>query len=180
MLGRARDSYYMHMHTCMHAWYTIMLIRVNALFHTHVRVNDHKMKMVSEHKTNTHVDMHTCFWWYIWCGPSGGIYDVDLLLVYMMWTCIHASGDIYVPLLIVTIWTLYWWMYICIQMTFSLAVREHQRQGVQFMFDCVTGQGDFNGNGCILADDVSLVLVADIHAYTHIILTFAAWTDGSR
>ena len=32
-------------------------------------------------------------------------------------------------------------------------LRAHQREGVQFMFDCVTGKGGF-GNGCILADDM--------------------------
>lgn len=32
-------------------------------------------------------------------------------------------------------------------------LRSHQREGVQFMFDCVTGQRDF-GKGCILADDM--------------------------
>jgi len=37
-------------------------------------------------------------------------------------------------------------------------LRSHQREGVQFMFDCVTGQHG-SGSGCILADDmVSLAL----------------------
>jgi SNF2 family DNA or RNA helicase len=35
-------------------------------------------------------------------------------------------------------------------------LREHQRQGVQFMFECVLGLRDFDGNGCILADDMGL------------------------
>lgn len=30
-------------------------------------------------------------------------------------------------------------------------LREHQREGVQFVFDCVTGAKGFGGNGCILA-----------------------------
>lgn len=36
----------------------------------------------------------------------------------------------------------------------SRYLREHQRQGVQFVFNCLMGLKDFNGNGCILADDM--------------------------
>jgi DNA repair and recombination RAD54-like protein len=35
-------------------------------------------------------------------------------------------------------------------------LRPHQREGVQFMFECVTGLRDFDGQGCILADDMGL------------------------
>ncbi|EKX48582.1 hypothetical protein GUITHDRAFT_68686, partial [Guillardia theta CCMP2712] len=35
-------------------------------------------------------------------------------------------------------------------------LREHQRQGVQFMFECVTGLRNFGGYGCVLADDMGL------------------------
>lgn len=35
-------------------------------------------------------------------------------------------------------------------------LRPHQREGVQFMFDCVTGQRVESGQGCILADDMGL------------------------
>eukprot|EP00039_Didymoeca_costata_P006492 m.90727 g.90727 ORF g.90727 m.90727 type:complete len:893 (-) comp13278_c0_seq5:46-2724(-) len=35
-------------------------------------------------------------------------------------------------------------------------LRPHQRTGVQFLFDCVTGQKEFGGEGCILADDMGL------------------------
>jgi DNA repair and recombination protein RAD54 and RAD54-like protein len=31
-------------------------------------------------------------------------------------------------------------------------LRPHQREGVQFMYDCVMGIKDFKGQGCILAD----------------------------
>jgi DNA repair and recombination protein RAD54 and RAD54-like protein len=31
-------------------------------------------------------------------------------------------------------------------------LRPHQREGVQFMYDCVMGLKDFKGSGCILAD----------------------------
>jgi hypothetical protein len=33
-------------------------------------------------------------------------------------------------------------------------LRPHQREGVQFMYECVMGLKNFNGNGCILADDM--------------------------
>ncbi|KAL8272041.1 hypothetical protein Esti_004165 [Eimeria stiedai] len=35
-------------------------------------------------------------------------------------------------------------------------LREHQRQGVQFVFDCIMGLKGFDGYGCILADDMGL------------------------
>ena len=31
-------------------------------------------------------------------------------------------------------------------------LRPHQREGVKFMYECVMGMRDFDGNGCILAD----------------------------
>jgi hypothetical protein len=40
-------------------------------------------------------------------------------------------------------------------------LRPHQREGVQFMYECVMGLKDFNGNGCILADDMGLGKVGD-------------------
>ena len=36
-------------------------------------------------------------------------------------------------------------------------LRPHQREGVQFMYECVMGLKQFEGNGCILADDMGLV-----------------------
>ena len=36
-------------------------------------------------------------------------------------------------------------------------LRPHQREGVQFMYECVMGLKPFDGNGCILADDMGLV-----------------------
>ncbi|KAF2078535.1 hypothetical protein CYY_000160 [Polysphondylium violaceum] len=39
----------------------------------------------------------------------------------------------------------------------SAKLRPHQREGVQFMFDCLHGlKGGYKGNGCILADDMGL------------------------
>jgi hypothetical protein len=35
-------------------------------------------------------------------------------------------------------------------------LRPHQREGVQFMYECVMGLRGFAGNGCILADDMGL------------------------
>ncbi len=40
-------------------------------------------------------------------------------------------------------------------------LRPHQREGVQFMYECIMGMKDFNGNGCILADDMGLGKVRD-------------------
>ncbi|CDJ36193.1 DNA repair protein rad54, putative [Eimeria mitis] len=35
-------------------------------------------------------------------------------------------------------------------------LREHQREGVRFVFECLMGLKDFDGFGCILADDMGL------------------------
>ncbi|CDJ57303.1 DNA repair protein rad54, putative [Eimeria maxima] len=35
-------------------------------------------------------------------------------------------------------------------------LREHQREGVRFVFECLMGLKDFDGYGCILADDMGL------------------------
>ena len=35
-------------------------------------------------------------------------------------------------------------------------LRPHQREGVQFMYECVMGLREFKGAGCILADDMGL------------------------
>eukprot|EP00045_Choanoeca_perplexa_P001869 m.22119 g.22119 ORF g.22119 m.22119 type:complete len:872 (+) comp11205_c0_seq1:96-2711(+) len=35
-------------------------------------------------------------------------------------------------------------------------LRSHQREGVQFMFECLTGKQGFDGSGCVLADDMGL------------------------
>eukprot|EP00934_Nitzschia_sp_Nitz4_P000638 Nitzschia sp. Nitz4//scaffold52_size167869//21055//24830//NITZ4_002260-RA/size167869-snap-gene-0.208-mRNA-1//1//CDS//3329553987//638//frame0 len=35
-------------------------------------------------------------------------------------------------------------------------LRPHQREGVQFMYECVMGLKDYGGQGCILADDMGL------------------------
>ncbi|KAL8783429.1 MAG: hypothetical protein Q9213_004629 [Squamulea squamosa] len=38
----------------------------------------------------------------------------------------------------------------------SKKLREHQREGVKFMYECVMGLRDFNGHGAILADEMGL------------------------
>ncbi|SJK86612.1 DNA repair and recombination protein RAD54 and RAD54-like protein [Babesia microti strain RI] len=38
----------------------------------------------------------------------------------------------------------------------SKHLRDHQREGVQFVFDCLSGLKKFDGQGCILADDMGL------------------------
>ncbi|KNC76080.1 hypothetical protein SARC_11409, partial [Sphaeroforma arctica JP610] len=38
----------------------------------------------------------------------------------------------------------------------SKVLRPHQREGVQFMYDCLTGVKLENGEGCIMADDMGL------------------------
>ena len=45
---------------------------------------------------------------------------------------------------------------ICVDSMLCKHLREHQREGVQFMFGCVMGFRDFQGSGCILADDMGL------------------------
>ncbi|MCJ1486359.1 helicase, partial [Schaereria dolodes] len=38
----------------------------------------------------------------------------------------------------------------------SKHLRDHQREGVKFMYECVMGMRDFNGQGAILADEMGL------------------------
>ena len=35
-------------------------------------------------------------------------------------------------------------------------LRPHQREGVEFLYQCVMGMKNYNGNGAILADDMGL------------------------
>lgn len=46
-------------------------------------------------------------------------------------------------------------------------LRPHQREGVQFLFECVTGMRDYEGRGCILADDMGLVCVSQVRFIYH-------------
>ena len=42
-------------------------------------------------------------------------------------------------------------------------LRPHQREGVQFMYECVQGLRGFEGSGCILADDMGLGKTLQVH-----------------
>lgn len=44
-------------------------------------------------------------------------------------------------------------------------LRPHQRQGVQFLYNCITGQGGFKGNGAILADEMYDVPAWQLDSY---------------
>lgn len=44
-------------------------------------------------------------------------------------------------------------------------LRPHQREGVQFMFDCVLGLRQSAGFGCILADDMGLGQPLCLHMF---------------
>ena len=46
-------------------------------------------------------------------------------------------------------------------------LRPHQREGVQFMYECVMGLKDFPGAGCILADDMGLGKVSVFMCVTY-------------
>ncbi|KAF4637890.1 hypothetical protein G7Y89_g182 [Cudoniella acicularis] len=35
-------------------------------------------------------------------------------------------------------------------------LRDHQREGIKFLYECVMGMGDFNGQGAVLADEMGL------------------------
>ena len=48
------------------------------------------------------------------------------------------------------------WLEVNVDFMLTKKLREHQRQGVQFLFDCLMGNRPFNGCGCILADDMGL------------------------
>lgn len=43
-------------------------------------------------------------------------------------------------------------------------LRPHQREGVQFLFECVTGIKGYEGAGCILADDMGLGKTLQVQA----------------
>jgi len=45
---------------------------------------------------------------------------------------------------------------VVVEPTLTSVLREHQRIGVQFLFDCLMGIKTFDGCGCILADDMGL------------------------
>ena len=44
----------------------------------------------------------------------------------------------------------------CVDKMLTKWLRPHQREGVQFMFECVSSLRATDGAGCILADDMGL------------------------
>jgi hypothetical protein len=62
-------------------------------------------------------------------------------------------------------------------------LRPHQREGVQFLYNCITGQGGFKGNGAILADEMyarhSSVVESRACATSSELTSSMAWV-GSR
>ena len=51
-------------------------------------------------------------------------------------------------------------------------LRPHQREGVQFVYECVMGLKDFDGAGCILADDMGLGKVGLICRNVYFLLMY--------
>ena len=45
---------------------------------------------------------------------------------------------------------------VCVDKMLTKWLRPHQREGVQFMFECVSSLRATEGAGCILADDMGL------------------------
>lgn len=72
-------------------------------------------------------------------------------------------------------------VHVVVDPVLGIILRPHQRDGVQFMYDCVTGaKGDFNG--CIMADEVRHDIScnnSNNHDFNYNILIY--WfVDGSR
>ena len=57
-------------------------------------------------------------------------------------------------------------------------LRPHQREGVQFMYECVMGQRAFSGKGCILADDMGLGKTLQSVALIYTMLKSGITADG--
>eukprot|EP01029_Cantina_marsupialis_P009077 TRINITY_DN212664_c0_g2_i3.p1 TRINITY_DN212664_c0_g2~~TRINITY_DN212664_c0_g2_i3.p1 ORF type:complete len:694 (+),score=181.96 TRINITY_DN212664_c0_g2_i3:706-2787(+) len=55
----------------------------------------------------------------------------------------------------------------------TMYLREHQREGVKFMFECVSGLKDYAGTGCILADDMGLG-----KTFMCVSLMYTCWKQG--
>ena len=61
-------------------------------------------------------------------------------------------------------------MFMCIKVIPELAskLRPHQREGVQFLFECVMGLRGFEGHGCILADDMVSVCMLCVYIFSRV------------
>ena len=58
-------------------------------------------------------------------------------------------------------------------------LRPHQREGVQFLFDCTMGMKGFEGEGCILADDMGLgeYFCVCVYACVFVIVCYSVYCD---
>ncbi|CAN3375303.1 hypothetical protein DIURU_002128 [Diutina rugosa] len=61
--------------------------------------------------------------------------------------------------------------------TLESKLRPHQRDGVKFMFECISGLKDFAGNGCILADEMGLGKTLQVIALVHGLIKTALSTS---
>ncbi|KAL8771026.1 MAG: hypothetical protein Q9209_003445 [Squamulea sp. 1 TL-2023] len=61
----------------------------------------------------------------------------------------------------------------------SRKLREHQREGVKFMYECVMGLRDFNGRGAILADEMGLGKTLQTIALLWTLLKQSPYQTGS-
>ncbi|KAL8724395.1 MAG: hypothetical protein Q9166_007975 [cf. Caloplaca sp. 2 TL-2023] len=61
----------------------------------------------------------------------------------------------------------------------SKKLREHQREGVRFLYECVSGLRDFNGKGAILADEMGLGKTLQTIALLWTLLKQSPYGNGS-
>lgn len=61
----------------------------------------------------------------------------------------------------------------------SKKLREHQREGVKFLYECVMGLRNFNGQGAILADEMGLGKTLQTIALLWTLLKQSPYGDGS-
>ncbi|KLT45271.1 hypothetical protein CC85DRAFT_325788 [Cutaneotrichosporon oleaginosum] len=59
-------------------------------------------------------------------------------------------------------------------------LRDHQREGVQFMYRCVMGMTGANGTGCILADEMGLGKTLQTIALVHTLLKQSPWSNEAK
>jgi hypothetical protein len=55
-------------------------------------------------------------------------------------------------------------------------LRPHQREGVSFMYECVMGLKEYEGNGCILADDMGTCRWSLINIMSLLLHIVATWS----
>ena len=96
---------------------------------------------------------------------------MDSIGTCILWICSQFDGNLFLSF---AFFLLYFLLYLLLRYTYTAPasayakesafvppalakwLRPHQREGVQFMYECVMGLKDFNGAGCILADDMGL------------------------